>query len=504
MSGKNRIVVNSTPNETRIALLENNRLVELFIERERDKGIVGNIYKGKIMRILPGMEAAFIDIGHDRTAFLHVDDIISPEEQFHSLINGEGEEKFHHYKPRRKNRKRIQDVLKEGDEILVQVTKNPIGSKGARLTCHVSLPGRFIVLMPTVNHTGISRQITDENTRKELKKIIEEVIPPQMGAIVRTVASDQKKKTLKSDIGYLTKSWHAIQKNYSKSQAPSLIHEDLNLILRIVRDRLTGEIDDIYVDSKQVHKEVLNFIKNFNPQLKKIIKLHTLKEHIFDVYGIEKDINRALGKKVWLKSGGYLIIDQTEALTVVDVNTGRYVGKKNLEETILKTNLEAAREIAFQIRLRNCSGIIIVDFIDMEERYNRDKLLDAFEKALSQDKAQTHLLKMTELGLAQMTRKRTRESLIHTLCEPCPYCDGKGFIKNAMTTVLEIWREFKKQAPSHKSQDISIRAHSDIIKFIEEEEKETLAFFSKQFNKNISLNKETEFHREQFEIVGTE
>ena len=362
MAGKSRFIVNATPEETRIALLENNQLVELFVEREKEKGIVGNIYKGLVKRILPGMEAAFIDVGLERTAFLYVDDIISTEEQFQSLVGENGDHKHHDRKHRREKR-RIQDLLKEGQEILVQVVKNPVGTKGARLTCQISLPGRYVVLMPTTTHVGISRQIQDESERRELREIIEQIRPPDMGLIVRTVAGAQKLKPLKWDLHYLKKLWWDIQKAYKKVKAPSLIHADLNLALRTVRDRLTDDVDYLYVDDKQVYKELIKFVKSFNPQLKKIIKCHTLEEPIFDVYGIEKEINRALSKKVWLKSGGYLIIDQAEALTVVDVNTGRYVGKRNLEETLIKTNLEAAKEIAYQLRLRNCAGIIIIYFI---------------------------------------------------------------------------------------------------------------------------------------------
>jgi len=499
MAGKSRFIVNATPEETRIAFLEDNQLVELFIEREKEKGIVGNIYKGVVKRILPGMEAAFVDIGLERTAFLYVDEILSTEEQFQSLVGENGEAKHHDRKHRREKRK-IQDLLKEGQEILVQIVKNPVGTKGARLTCQISLPGRYVVLMPTLTHVGISRQIQDEKQRRELRDVIEKIRPPDMGLIVRTVADTQKLKPLKWDLYYLKKLWWTIQKTYKKSKAPALIHADLNLALRTVRDRLTEEVDCLYVDDKQVYKELIKFVKSFNPQLKKIIKLHTLEEPIFDVYGIEKEINRALSKKVWLKSGGYLIIDQAEALTVIDVNTGRYVGKRNLEETLVRTNLEAAQEIAYQIRLRNCAGIIIIDFIDMEERRNRERVYEAFEDAVRQDKAQSHILGMSELGLIQMTRKRTRETLLHAMTEGCPYCDGRGFIKNQTTIILDIWRNYKKLARQTRAKKIEIKAHPEIIETIETKEESSLQHYSRYYRKEIVLVKDSSLHLEQFHI----
>ena len=502
MAGKSRFIVNATPEETRIALLEDNQLVELFLEREKEKGIVGNIYKGIVKRILPGMEAAFVDIGLERTAFLYVDDILSTDEQFQSLY-GENEDHKSRDRKHRKEKRKIQDLLREGQDVLVQVVKNPVGTKGARLTCQISLPGRYVVLMPTTTHVGISRQIQDESERKQLRELIDQIRPPDMGLIVRTVADTQKLKPLKWDLHYLKKLWWKIQKLYGKSKAPALIHADLNLALRTARDRLTEDMDFLYVDDKEVFKDLIKFVKSFNPQLKKIIKRHTLEAPIFDVYGIEKEINRALSKKVWLKSGGYLIIDQAEALTVVDVNTGRYVGKRNLEETLIKTNLEAAREIAYQLRLRNCAGIIIIDFIDMEERRNRERVYEAFEEAVRQDKAQSHILGMSELGLIQMTRKRTRETLLHAMTEGCPYCDGRGFIKNKKTIILDIWRDYRKLARETRAKKIEIKAHPEIIEAIEKKEESSLKHYSRYYRKEIILVKDTSMHHEQFYISQT-
>ncbi|MBI2026580.1 MAG: Rne/Rng family ribonuclease [Deltaproteobacteria bacterium] len=501
MAGKTRFLVNARFEETRVAILEDNRLSELYIERHKDKGLLGNLYKGKVIRVLPGMEAAFVDIGEDRTAFLHVDEILSPKDQFHV---SSPEESFSHPKRRRNfrhQRKRdISQLLKEGDDVLVQVSKNPIGTKGARLTCHISLPGRYLVLMPTTDHVGISRHITNEEDRKNLKQMIEDIRPAHMGLIVRTVSGDQQLKSLKADLSYLMKIWKKVETEFHRAKPVSLIHEELDLPLRIIRDRLNSESEVMFVDSKEVNKNIVNFIRSFNPKLKKLVKLHTLNEEIFDVYGIEKEIDRALGRKVWLKSGGYLIIDQVEALTVIDVNTGRFVGKKNLEQTLIQTNLEAADEVARQLRLRNCSGIIIVDFIDMEDHKNREKLYKSFEEALTSDKAQTHLLNITELGLAQMTRKRTSDSLLSVLCEPCVYCDGRGFLKNVATISLDIWKEFKKKTKSVKTEKLLIRAHPDVIEEMKND-KETQAYYAKATGKEFLFAKEKAFHREQFEII---
>jgi len=420
------LVINAASHETRIALIENGTIAELYIERSREKGIVGNIYKGRVIRVLPGMQAAFVDIGLEKAAFLYVADVFDAIEEYESLLdsgNKKDDESRDEQEPGGHPEFRplhpIEDLLQEGQELLVQISKEPLGTKGARITSHISLPGRHLVYMPTVDHIGISRRIEDEEERERLREVVERLKQPGSGYIVRTVSEGKSEEDLIADIQYLSTLWNEISTRKDKAAVPSLLHSDLDVVQKVVRDIVTEQVDRIVVDSKTDYDRIVQFISTFAAKMKYAIELYDEEEPIFDHYGLEVEISRALGRKVWLKSGGYIIIEQTEALTAIDVNTGRFVGKHNLEDTILKTNLEAVKEIAYQLRLRNIGGIIIIDFIDMEKEVNREKVFGALEEALKADKSKTNILKISELGLVEMTRKRVRESIGRMMCEPC-------------------------------------------------------------------------------------
>jgi len=498
----NELVINTTSHETRIALIENSTIAELYIERSKVKGIVGNIYKGRVIRVLPGMQAAFVDIGLEKAAFLYVADVFDAIEEFESFMDGNGKKEeqegegpvLHPLHP-------IEELLQEGQELLVQVSKEPIGTKGARITSHISLPGRHLVYMPTVDHVGISRRIEDEGERERLKEIVERIKPSGGGFIIRTVSEGKSEEDLVADMNYLTKLWAEIAKRKEKASAPSLIHSDLDVTQKVVRDILTEQVDRIVVDSKPEHDKIVQFISTFMPKMKYSIELYEEEEPIFDNFGLEVEISRALGRKVWLKSGGYIIIEQTEALTAIDVNTGRFVGKHNLEDTILKTNLEAVKEIAYQLRLRNIGGIIIIDFIDMEKEVNRDKVFTALEEALRSDKSKTNILKISELGLVEMTRKRVRESIGRMMCEPCPYCEGRGYVKSKTTVCYEIFRELRREMLDIRGTKAMLTVHPQVADLLYDEERRGLEELEKKFKKRITVRAKPGFHQEQFEIT---
>lgn len=405
-------------------------------------------------------------------------------------------------KRRPKGSAKIEDLLKEGQEILVQVAKAPIGTKGARLTTHISLPGRNLVLMPTVKHIGISRRIDNDRERRRLRDIFTKKLRPRnVGFIIRTVADGKSFRDLKADADYLVKSWAKVQRLSKTKSAPALIHEDLSLSMRVVRDFFTEEVDQLVIDNSEEHDTITKFIGQFMPRLKPRVKLFKGPTQLFEHYGIEAEISRALGKKVWLKSGGYLLVDQSEALTAIDVNTGRYVGTKSLEETILKTNLEAVKEIAYQLRIRNVGGIIIIDLIDMENYDNREKVYQALQEALSEDKSKTNILKISELGLVEMTRKRTHEDLVRYLTEACTYCDGRGYHKSRRTVCFEIFREIEKEALSDQK-NIVVFAAKDVVARMMNEEKKHVNHLEQKLNKTISVKADPSFHMEQFEVFG--
>ena len=395
----------------------------------------------------------------------------------------------------------IQDLLKEGQEVLVQVAKDPIATKGARLTCHISLPGRHLVCMPTIDHVGVSRRIEREDERRRLREFVEKNRPRNLGFIVRTASGKQQsEKRIKQDIDYLTHLWNEIREKSATLTAPALVYEDLNSVLRAIRDWVTEDIDKVIVDSRYHYNDILRFVSHFMPSLKQKVELYHGDIPIFDAYGISTELSRSLERKVWLKSGGYIVIDQAEALVAIDVNTGRYVGKKNLEDTILKTNLEAVQEIAYQLRLRNCGGIIILDLIDMEKDENKQRVYRALEDALQRDRARPSILKISELGLIEMTRKRTRDTIIRTLCESCTHCEGKGFIKSKFTVAYEVMREVEREGIERDVSKILVQAHPDVIDILAIDERESLDQLERRYRKSIYLQAVTDFHPEQFEV----
>ncbi len=497
------LVINTTSHETRVALLENGHIAELYIERSRERGIAGNIYKGRVIRVLPGMQAAFVDIGLEKAAFLYVADVLDEMEAVEEFVEGT----INHANPEGGPEDAaplppIEDLLQEGQEILVQVAKEPIGTKGARITSHISLPGRHLVYMPTVDHIGISRRIENEEEKARLRDIVEQIQPRGTGFIVRTAAEGKSAEDLQADMRFLVDLWQEVSARREKHGAPSLIHSDLDVTSKVLRDILSEDVSRIVVDSRKEHDKIVRFLGTFMPKLKYLIELYEDEEPIFDAFGLEIEIARALGRKVWLKSGGYIIIEQTEALTAIDVNTGRFVGKHNLEDTILKTNLEAVREIAFQLRLRNIGGLIIIDFIDMEKELHREKVHTALEETLRSDKAKTNILKISELGLAEMTRKRVRESLGRTLCEACPYCEGKGYIKSRTTLIYEIFRQLRRELGNLSVAGLNLLVHPDVAALLLDEERHGLEELEQCFAKQITVTPRPGFHQEQFEIAA--
>jgi Rne/Rng family ribonuclease len=697
------LVINATGVETRVALVENGTISEFYLERKKDKGIVGNIYKGRVVRVLPGMQAAFVDIGLEKAAFLYVSDVFyDPDfsEQQFDLTEGEhedvadleepdanseegdsgesvseaeasavaeadgeavgevepagpedepeqieapalpleeaeaeakpdasvlaaagvpaaevaaeppvvepalaasaparadsaapaaasplasaesaaqseagaesaapapaqsgaapqsaasaerraegsergelrardrgrrrrrggmarkegradreerrperevrevrdgGEREARNGKPQPKKTANIQDLLKVGQEIIVQVAKDPIGTKGARVTSHISLPGRHLVFMPTVDHVGISRRIEKESERRRLREIVDRLRPPGTGFIVRTVAENISNEKLEADARFLIGIWNTVGAKKEKQGAPATLHPDLDLSLRATRDLFAQDVEKLVIDDRVEWDRISRFVESQDPALKERVVLHDSDEPIFDAYGIEHELQKAQQRKVWLKSGGYLIMDQAEALTAIDVNSGRYVGKKSLEETITKINMEAAREIVYQLRLRNIGGIIIIDFIDMDKAQNRDKVFKALQEALGRDKAKTNVLKISELGLVEMTRKRVRESLGRTLNEPCSYCDGRGHLKSKTTIAYEIFREIRREASNYKESVLVVNCHPEVARVLQVDERDELRYLMDRFNKSIHVRSQQSYHQEQFDIYG--
>lgn len=508
----NELIINTRPHETRVALVENGMAVELYIERKTGQELMGNVYRGRVVRVLPGMQAAFVDIGHDRTAFLYVSDVHRDILDLEKIMLKENTDNGDDTSSKDISRTgsdpiseisySVEDLLQEGQDIMVQVSKEPIGTKGARLTSYISLPGRHLVLLPTVNHIGISRRIEEPNERERLKNIIEDIRPMEAGFIVRTVSEGAYAGKLKSEMDFMLKLWANIQERMSRASGPGLLYRDLNVSLRAVRDLFTHEVDRLVIDSKKEYENIIEFIETFAPSLRYSVELYDGIDPIFDSYDIEMEISRALEKKTWLKSGGYIVIELTEALTSIDVNTGSYVGKRNLEETILKTNLEAIKEIAYQLRLRNIGGLIIIDFIDMGKPENRERVFQTLKEALSKDKAKNNILRMSEFGLIEMTRKRTRENLNRFLCEPCFYCEGRGTIKSERTICYEIFRDLEREAlqTTEDNSSIYVRVNPEIDSVLKEEEQQSIMELEKRIDKRIIIISQKHFHMEQYEI----
>ena len=487
------ILINVTPVETRVALVENGMLQEAYIERTSRKGIVGNIYKGKVVRVLPGMEAAFVDIGLERAAFIHASDVVSGQ--------ASGDEPS----DAPKSVPDIRTLLREGQSLVVQVTKDPIGTKGARLTTQLSIPSRYLVFMPGVCHIGISQRIEDDNERARLKSLIEEGAAEhdevQGGYIIRTAAEAASAEDLIADMTYLHRLSQSIQERISKAPAPSVVYQDLPLFIRTIRDLIRPQTEKVRIDSRESYQRVMEFVKEFVTEFADKVEYYPGERPIFDLYSVEDEIQKALSRKVQLKSGGYVIIDQTEAMTTIDINTGAFVGHRNLEETIFKTNLEAARAISRQLRLRNLGGIIIIDFIDMEDPEHQRQVHRMLEKMLERDHAKTKITGVSELGLVEMTRKRTTESLGQVLCEPCPICDGRGFLKTAETVCYEIFREILRVNRAYEAENYLVMASQKVVDRLLDEESDNVADLETFISKTIRFQVEPFYSQEQYDVV---
>ncbi len=476
------ILINVTPQETRVAVVENGVLQEVHIERARQRGIVGNIYQGRVARILPGLQAAFVDIGQPRAAFLHASDLLHSHGSQGGLI---------------------QERLREGQQIVVQAMKDPLGTKGARLSAQLTLPARYLVYMPYSKHIGISQKIGDDSERERLRNLVRASMEPgdEGGYILRTLAETIDEDEIKKDVLYLRRRWLACQGRIANARPGELIHEELPLALRAMRDLVRDEVEKIRIDSREFCGKAREFAQEFIPDVYPRIEHYPGERPVFDLYSVEDEIQKALARKVPLKSGGHLIIDQTEALTTIDVNTGTFVGKHNLEETLFKTNLEAAQAIARQLRLRNLGGIILVDFIDMQDAEHKRQVLRAFEKALGRDRTKTTLTEMSPLGLVELTRKRTRESLEHVLCQPCSVCQGRGVLKTPQTVCYEIFREILRESRQYGANEYTVVASQTVVDMLQDEEATSLQNLQEFIRRSIHLKVEPLYHQEQYDIV---
>jgi ribonuclease G len=515
------MIISSNGHETRVAILEDDLAAEIFVERERNRGVVGNVYKGRVSKVLPGMQSAFIDLGLERDGFLYVSDVLNTEEAFAKFSGEEEDEddanenKADAGQPRARRddrdkvqEQRIEELLKEGQEILVQIAKEPLGTKGARLTSHVTLPGRFLVFMPTVDHIGISRKIASREERQRLRGIVREFREQNNfggGVIIRTAAAERTKDDILADLQYFHRIWTDMRQRTETHRAPAVVYREPSLVAKLLRDLLTDDYTAIRIDNPQEHQRVLEFIERIMPALAPRVKLYDKDYPIFDEYGVQAELDKALRSKVWLKSGGSIVINQTEALVAIDVNTGRYVGKKTagrLEDTILKTNLEAVKEIVRQIRLRDLGGIIVLDFIDMEEKKNRQKVFQAVEQELRKDRAPSKPLQVSDFGLVIITRKRVKQSLERVLTEPCPYCAGAGTIKSSSTICYEILSEIKKVGSDIDGAGVLLRVNPDIARALKEEERGVLKDLRYMLGKDVVVKPDVHLHHEQFDVMS--
>jgi ribonuclease G len=535
------MIISSNGHETRVAILEDDLVAEIFVERERNRGVVGNVYKGRVSKVLPGMQSAFVDIGLERDGFLYVSDVINPADLFDDDDEEDETPEREGEKPggarrggrgRRDDRPegrdasaaqgaarpaprgdkpqdaRIEDLLKEGQEVLVQVAKEPLGTKGARLTSHVTLPGRFLVFMPTVDHIGVSRKIASREERSRLRGIVREFREQHSfsgGVIIRTAAQERSKDDILADLQYFYRIWTDMRQKMESHRAPAVVYREPSLVAKLLRDLLTDDYTAIRIDHPQEHQRIVEFVERIMPALATKVKLYDKEFPIFEEYGVQAELDKALRSKVWLKSGGSIVINQTEALVAVDVNTGRYVGKKTagrLEDTILKTNLEAVKEIVRQIRLRDLGGIIVLDFIDMEEKKNRQKVFQTVEQELRKDRAPSKPLQVSDFGLVIITRKRVKQSLERVLTEPCPYCAGGGTIKSSSTICYEILSEVKKVGTDMDGVGVLLRVNPDIARALKEEERNVLKDLKQMLGKDVIVKPDVQLHHEQFDVMS--
>ena len=506
------MLVESDPHQTRIAVLEADRAAEIFVERKTQRGVVGNIYKGRVTRVLPGMQAAFVDIGLERDAFLYVSDVVevgagemgerepipSSQEEAEALQTGPARVDGSSSEERPRS---IDELLKDGQELVVQVTKDALANKGARVTTHVTLPNRYLVLLPTMQHNGISRRIEDEAERERLTSILDSLAVDDAGLIVRTAGEGQALEEFWEDRNYLIDLWRRISRSADKVRAPTLVHQDLDLALRVVRDVFNHEYSVLWADGEETYQRIVEFLDHVQPALVGRVKLDREEAALFERFKVEDEIEAALASKVWLKSGGYLVINQTEALVAIDVNTGRYVGRTSLEQTVLRTNLEAVREIVRQIRLRDLSGIIIIDLIDMAEESHRTRVFDAFEAELRRDRAKSKVLSISEFGLIELTRKRSHANLERSLTRRCPYCHGHGRIQTLSTTCLKIRREVLRLMRGAPVRELLLRVHPEVAAALQTEERPLLDELQSSLGSTILVQGDQELHHESFSLT---
>jgi ribonuclease G len=525
------MIISSSAHETRVAILEDDQVAEIFIERERSRGVVGNVYKGRVSKVLPGMQSAFVDLGLERDGFLYVTDVVASLEELDRFeteeedvpaaplgatsnggATGQRRDRPSSHGGRREREKgpepKIEELLKEGQEIIVQVAKEPLGTKGARLTSHATMPGRFLVFMPTVDHVGVSRKIESREERSRLRGIVRDFREQTGftgGLIIRTAAAGRPKEDIVSDLSYFHKVWTEIRQKAETSRAPAVVYQEQSLVAKLLRDLLTDDYQAIRIDNELEHRRVIELIERIMPSLASKVRLYEKEYPIFEEYGVQAEIDRALRSKVWLKSGGSIVINQTEALVAIDVNTGRYVGKKTagrLEDTILKTNLEAVKEIVRQIRLRDLGGIIVLDFIDMEEKKNRQKVFQTVEQELRKDRSPSKALQVSDFGLVIITRKRVKQSLERVLTEPCPYCAGSAVIKSASTICYEILSEVKKISADLNGQSLVLRVNPDIARAFRDEERAVFKDLKQSLGREIALRPDAQLHHEQFDLMA--
>jgi ribonuclease G len=503
----NEIIINVSAGETRIAIVEQNTFAELHIERDEDRSVTGMVCKGRITRVLPGMQAAFVDIGLEKAAFLYVGDYLDEQGQLDPDSADEDAPRPRRSRGRNGGQRpppRIETVLREGQDVVVQVAKEPIGSKGARITSHVSIAGRHLVLTPWSKRVGVSRRIESDRERRRLREIVTRLRPRDLGFIIRTAGEGAREADLEADVKYLASVWDDVQILKDQRAAPAELFSELSLPLRAIRDFANTRTKRIVIDDPATHERMESFVSRFVADPKPKLELYDAPQPIFDHFNIESGIDDNLGRKVWLKSGGYLIIDQSEALTAIDVNTGRYVGRRDLEETVLKTNLEAVQEIVYQLRFRNIGGLIIMDLIDMESVENREKVYRALQDALRNDKAKTNILKISELGLVEMTRKRTRENLVQRLCEPCSYCDGRGYVASAETVAFKVLREICKDLPRFCGRQIALTVSPRVAEMLLGRARKATQALGERLGREIEVRARAGMHREQFEVIAVD